>query len=106
MSSVESEKQVSAGYADYETARKPDVSLIREIRDNEIDLAMMLAGTEAYERWRSNPELADDLGELITEIYASMEAQKVAVRQQIDGGADMRPISSVSSLANRQSRRA
>jgi hypothetical protein len=60
----------------------PDRRLVARIRE-EICPAMMLAGADAYEAWANDPELADDVGELVSRVYGAMRAQEIARDQQM-----------------------
>jgi hypothetical protein len=44
---------------------------------------MMLAGADAYEAWASDPDLAEDVGELVSQVYGAMRAQEIARDQQM-----------------------
>jgi hypothetical protein len=60
---------------------KPDADMIERVRASEVCPAMLLVGAEAYERWEvTSPE---DLGELLSSVYAAMESQRRLIQKYI-----------------------
>ena len=66
----------------YEIVKEPSQDLVEKVR-GKICPAMMLAGSKAYFSWLACQGEEPDVGELVSLVYGTVEAQRICRDQQM-----------------------